>query len=79
LDPVVGTGSSYRQFGSWLDDASSSYRGESYASLGVGYWRLADSGQINAPMLGMGWGVNDRIQFSASVPVYHTSYAGTTS
>ncbi|HEY9461822.1 MAG TPA: hypothetical protein VIR54_01975, partial [Vicinamibacterales bacterium] len=77
-EPVVGTVSSYRQFGSWLDDASSSYRGESYASLGVGYWRLADSSQINAPMLGMGWGVTDRMQFSASVPFYHTSYAGTT-
>jgi len=78
-EPVVGTVSSYRQFGSWLDDASSSYRGESYASLGVGYWRLADSSQINAPMLGMGWGVSDRMQVSASVPFYHTSYAGTTS
>lgn len=78
-DPVVGTISSYRQFGSWLDDASSSYRGESYASLGVGYWRLAESSQINAPMLGMGWGVTDRMQFSASVPFYHTNYAGTTS
>ena len=77
-EPVVGTVSSYRQFGSWLDDASSSYRGESYASLGVGYWRLADSSQLNAPMLGMGWGVSDRMQLSASVPFYHTSYAGTT-
>jgi hypothetical protein len=70
--------SSYRQFGSWLDDASSSYRGESYASLGVGYWRLGDSSQINAPMLGMGWGVTDRLQVSASVPFYRTSYAGAT-
>jgi hypothetical protein len=76
-DPVAGTISSYRQFGSWLDDASSSYRGDSYASVGVGYWRLADSSQINAPMLGMGWGVTDRLQVSASVPFYHTSYAGT--
>jgi hypothetical protein len=46
--------SSFRQFGSWLDDASSSYKGDSYASLGVGYWRLAESSQVNAPMLGMG-------------------------
>ena len=30
-------------------------------------------------MLGMGWGVNDRLQVSASVPFYHTSYSGTTS
>jgi hypothetical protein len=78
-EPVVAPVSSFRQFGSWLDDASSSYRGESYASIGVGYWRLAEASQINAPMLGMGWGVSDRMQVSASVPFYHTSYAGTTS
>ena len=53
-DPGVTPVSSYRQFGSWLDDASSSYRGESYASFGIGYWRLAESSQVNAPMLGMG-------------------------
>jgi hypothetical protein len=77
-EPTVGPVSSYRQFGSWLDDASSSYRGESYASFGVGYWRLAEGSQVNAPMLGMGWGVSDRLQVSASVPFYHSSYAGTT-
>ena len=78
-DPVVTPVSSYRQFGSWLDDASSSYRGDSYASIGVGYWRLAESSQVNAPMLGMGWGVTDRMQVSASVPFYHSSYGGATS
>jgi hypothetical protein len=78
-DVVDGSTSSFRQFGSWLDDASSSYKGDSYASLGVGYWRLAESSQVNAPMLGMGWGVSDRLQVSASVPFYHTTYAGTTS
>jgi len=67
-----------RQFGAWLDDASSSYRGDSYASIGVGYWRLATASQINAPMLGAGWGLTDRMQVSASVPFYHTSYAGAT-
>jgi hypothetical protein len=78
-EPVVTPVSSFRQFGSWLDDASSSYRGESYASLGVGYWQLASGSQINAPMLGIGWAVSDRMQVSASVPFYHTSYGGTTS
>lgn len=78
VEPTIGPVSSYRQFGSWLDDASSSYRGESYASFGVGYWRLAQGSQVNAPMLGMGWGVSDRLQVSASVPFYHSSYAGTT-
>ena len=78
-DPIAAPVSSFRQFGSWLDDASSSYRGESYASVGVGYWQLASGSQVNAPMLGMGWGVSDRMQVSASVPFYHTNYAGTTS
>jgi hypothetical protein len=78
-DVVAGSVSSVRQFGSWLDDASSSYKGDSYASLGIGYWRLAETSQVNAPMLGMGWGVTDRVQVSASVPFYHTNYAGTTS
>ena len=78
-DLVAGATSSFRQFGSWLDDASSSYKGDSYASFGVGYWRLAEGSQVNAPMLGMGWGVTDRLQMSASVPFYHTNYAGTTS
>jgi hypothetical protein len=71
--------SSYRQFGSWLDDASSSYRGDSYASVGLGYWRLTGSSQINAPILGIGLGVTDRVQVSASVPFYHSNYAGATS
>jgi hypothetical protein len=80
LTPDAGVSvSSYRQFGSWLDDASSSYRGDSYASVGIGYWRLAESSQVNAPMLGMAWGVTDRMQLSASVPFYHTSYGGATS
>lgn len=78
-DVVAGSVSSFRQFGSWLDDASSSYQGDSYASFGIGYWRLAEGSQVNAPMLGMGLGVTDRLQVSASVPFYHTSYAGTTS
>ena len=78
-DVVAGSVSSFRQFGSWLDDASSSYKGDSYASFGVGYWRLAEGSQVNAPMLGMGWGVTDRLQMSASLPFYHTNYAGTTS
>jgi hypothetical protein len=68
----------FRQFGAWLDDASTSYRGDSYTSIGVGYWRLSSGTQVNAPMLGAGWGFTDRLQASASVPFYHTNNAGTT-
>jgi hypothetical protein len=68
----------FRQFGAWLDDASTSYRGDSYTSVGVGYYRLSSSTQVNAPMLGAGWGFTDRLQVSASVPFYHTNNAGAT-
>ena len=77
---VVSTSAvtTFRQFGAWLDDASTSYRGDSYTSIGVGYWRLSGTTQINAPMLGAGWGFTDRLQVSASLPFYHTNSAGTT-
>jgi hypothetical protein len=68
--------SSYRQFGSWLDDASASGRGEGYTSIAVGYWRMLGSSQTNLPMLGAGLGVSDRLQVSASVPFYRASFEG---
>jgi hypothetical protein len=71
--------STFRQFGAWLDDASApTWRGEGYSSIGVGYFRLAGSSQMSVPTLGMGMGLSDRLQVSASVPFYRTSYAGTT-
>lgn len=74
--PTAGV-TTFRQFGAWLDDASTSYRGDSYTSVGVGYYRLSSGTQVNAPMLGAGWGFTDRLQASASVPFYHTNNAGT--
>ena len=78
LDATVPV-STFRQFGAWLDDASApTWRGEGYSSIGVGYFRLAGSSQMSVPTLGMGMGLSDRLQVSASVPFYRTSYAGTT-
>jgi len=68
--------SAYRQFGSWLDDASASGRGEGYTSIAAGYWRMLGSSQTNVPMLGAGIGVSDRMQVSASVPFYHATFDG---
>src|SRR6185436_17135057 len=73
--PVAAT--TFRQFGSWLDDASSMAKGQGQMSIGAGYWRFSGGSQINAPMLGMGMGVSDRVQLSASVPFYRASYDGT--
>jgi hypothetical protein len=74
--PAIVPVSSYRQFGSWLDDASAPTRGEGYTSIAVGHWRMMGSSQTNIPMLGVGMGLSDRLQVSASVPFYRARYEG---
>ena len=66
----------FRQFGSWLDDASAATPGEGQTSVGIGHWRMNGMTQTNFPMIGMGIGVTDRLQVSASLPFYHASYDG---
>jgi hypothetical protein len=68
----------FRQFGSWLDDASAPTPGEARTGIGIGYWRLQGASQFNAPMVDLGYGLTDRFQVSASVPFYHANFAGTT-
>ena len=70
--PVV----SFRQFGSWLDDASASASGEGRTGIGIGYWRVNGGSQVNVPMLDVGYGITDRISASASVPFYRSRYEG---
>ena len=72
LAPVV----SFRQFGSWLDDASASASGEGHTGIGVGYWRVNGGSQVNVPMLDVGYGITDRISASASMPFYRASHEG---
>ena len=69
---------SFRQFGTWLDDASAPVRGEGSTSISAGYWRMADASQANAPMFGASYGMTDRLQVSASLPFYRMYYQGTT-
>ena len=70
---------SYRQFGSWLEDASAPTSGEGYTNIGFGYWRMSGMSQTNVPMLGAGLGLSDRLGVSATVPFYRTNVAGATS
>jgi hypothetical protein len=76
--PVTPT-ISFRQFGSWLDDASAPTPGEGRMGIGVGYWRMSGGSQTNVPMIDLGYGLTNRMQVSASVPFYRTTYEGTTS
>ena len=78
VDAFAGS-PSYRQFGSWLEDASAPTRGDGYTNIGFGYWRMDGMSQTNVPMLGAGVGVSDRLGVSATVPFYRTNVAGTTS
>jgi hypothetical protein len=75
----VTTAFSFRQFGAWLDDASAPIPGVGTASIGIGYWRMAEASQTNVPMLAGSLGLTDRLQMSASVPFYRLAYQGTTS
>ena len=77
VDAFAGS-PSFRQFGSWLEDASAPTRGEGYTNIGFGYWRMNGMSQTNVPMLGAGVGVSDRLGVSATVPFYRTNVAGDT-
>lgn len=68
----------FRQFGSWLDDASAPTPGEGRTAIAVGYWRMSGASQMNVPMVDVGYGLGPRLQVSASVPFYRSSYEGTT-
>jgi hypothetical protein len=69
---------SFRQFGSWLDDASAPTPGEGRTGIGLGYWRVSGGSQVDVPMIDVGYGLTSRFQVSASVPFYRTTFEGTT-
>lgn len=69
----------FRQFGSWLDDASAFGSGNGYTTIAVGQWRTLDATQTNFPMISGGVGLTDRLQATATLPFYHASFQGSTS
>lgn len=75
---VFANSPSFRQFGSWLEDASAPSPGEGYTNVGFGYWRMNGMSQTNVPTLGAGLGLTDRLGVSATVPFYRTNVAGAT-
>jgi hypothetical protein len=67
---------SLSQFGTWLDDATTAAGGAGYLSIGASYWRGANGDQVDAPILGVTYGIIERAQLSASVPFYRATYEG---
>ena len=70
--------SQFRQFGVWLDDATTREQGGGSAGFGFGYWRGAGASLVDIPILDASYAVTDRFQFGASVPFYRSEYGGTT-
>jgi hypothetical protein len=68
----------FPQYGTWLDDATTADPGAGYASIGMSYWRGSNAKQIDAPILGVTYGLANRAQLSATVPFYRVSYEGFT-
>ncbi len=67
---------SFSQLGTWLDDATTAGVGAGYVSIGASYWQGANADQIDAPILGVNYGITQRIQLSATVPFYRATYEG---
>ena len=71
--------SQFRQFGVWLDDATTRAQGGGSAGIGIGYWRGAGASLVDVPILDASYAVHDRLTLGASVPFYRSEYGGTTS
>ena len=71
--------SQFRQFGVWLDDATTRAEGGGSVGLGMGYWRGAGASLLDIPMLDGSYAVTDRFQLGMSVPFYQSGSGETTS
>jgi hypothetical protein len=71
--------SQFRQYGVWLDDATTRAKGGGGAGFGIGYWRGGGASLVDIPILDAQYAVTDRLQLGMSVPFYRSDYLGTTS
>lgn len=79
IDSGAISTSQFRQFGVWLDDATTRAEGGGSAGIGFGYWRGAGASLVDVPILDGSYAVHDRLTIGASVPFYRSEYAGATS
>jgi hypothetical protein len=76
---VTITTSQFRQFGVWLDDATTRAEGGGSVGIGFGYWRGTGASLVDIPMFDGSYAVTDRVTFGASVPFYRSENGGATS
>ncbi len=71
---IAGTG--FRNFGSWLDDATVLDPGAGYVTIGLSYWRTPSFNEFDFPVMDGGLALNRRVQFGMSAPIYHAGEPG---
>jgi len=64
----------FRQFGSWLDDASLVDPGTTWLALSFGHYRSAGGNQSDFPVADASIGLSRRVQFGITVPRYSMSF-----
>jgi hypothetical protein len=64
----------FRQFGSWLDDASILTPGHAWTAISFGHYRSAGGRQTDFPVVDAGIGFSTRAQFGISVPYYRLHF-----
>jgi hypothetical protein len=69
----------FRQFGSWLDDASLLASGSAWTAISFGHYRTPGGHQNSFPVVDAGIGLTRRAQFGVTVPYYAAHFADGTS
>ena len=70
--------SQFRQFGVWLDDATTRAAGGGSFGLGAGYFRGGGASLVDIPIIDGSFAVHDRLQLGMSIPYYRSEVSGTT-
>jgi len=78
VEPSVGATaiatSGFREFGSWLDDASIVDPGAGWFSVAFGHYNSPGSHQTDFPVADAGIGVNRRLQLGVTLPYSHYGF-----
>lgn len=71
---AAGTAVGFRQFGSWLDDASLVEPGTMWTALSFGHYRSIGGSQNDFPVVDASVGLSRRAQFGITVPHYRMNF-----
>jgi hypothetical protein len=71
---IAGTG--FRNFGTWLDDATLIEEGSGFVSVAFSYWRTSAFREFDFPVMDGGVSLHHRVQIGVSAPYYHASEPG---